>query len=389
MVLLPFDILMTLRLLVALLLATSSLLAAAPAAPASSAAAPFGHLPDGRAVTRYTLTGADGFAVELIDYGASIVSIRTPDRAGKIGDIALGFSDVRGYLESPAFFGSVVGRVANRIADARFTLDGKTYALAANNSPGELPCSLHGGNVGFDKVLWRATPCEVEGRPAVRFDYLSRDGDEGFPGNLAVSVTYSLTAERGLRLDYAATTDAPTPVALSNHAYFNLRGEGNGDILDHELTIRAEHYTPVNRGLIPTGELASVADTPLDFRTARRIGERINARDEQLGFGNGYDHNFAIDRRGTGLELVASVYEPTTGRVMEILSTEPGLQFYSGNFLDGKRIGKAGKPYGYREAFVLETQHFPNAVNEPRFSSPILRPGERYESSTVFRFSTR
>lgn len=379
---------MTFRLLLALLCAVASHSAAAPAsAPVGTAR--FGKLPDGRAVTRYTLAGARGFAVELIDYGASIVSIRTPDRVGKIGDVALGFSDLRGYLESPAFFGSVVGRVANRIADARFTLDGKTYALAANNSPGDMPCSLHGGNVGFDKVLWRATPCEVEGRPAVRFEYLSRDGEEGFPGNLAVNVTYSLTADNGLRLDYVATTDAPTPIALSNHAYFNLRGEGGGTILDHELTIHASRYTPVNKGLIPTGELAPVADTPFDFRTARRIGERIDASDEQLGFGGGYDHNFVIDRRGAGLELVASIYEPTTGRVMEILSAEPGLQFYSGNFLDGKRVGKAGRPYVYREAFVLETQHFPNSVNEPRFPSAVLRPGERYESSTVFRFSTR
>lgn len=374
---------MRFRLLVALLCAVPSLLAS------SVETAPFGKLPDGRAVTHYTLKGARGFAVELIDYGASIVSIRTPDRAGEIGDVVLGFSDLRGYLESPAFFGSVVGRVANRIAAARFTLDGKTYALAANNSPGDMPCSLHGGNVGFDKVLWRATPCEVEGRPAVRFEYLSRDGEEGFPGNLKVSVTYSLTADNGLRLDYAATTDAPTPIALSNHAYFNLRGEGEGTILDHELTAHASRYTPVNKGLIPTGELAPVAGTPFDFRTARRIGGRIAANDEQLGFGGGYDHNLVIDRRGAGLELVASVYEPTTGRVMEILSTEPGLQFYSGNFLDGKRVGKAGRPYAYREAFVLETQHFPNSVNEPRFPSTILRPGERYASSTVFRFSTR
>lgn len=375
---------MSFRFLVALLCAIPALVAA------PGEATPFGRLPDGREVTRYTLTGARGFTVELIDYGASIVSVRTPDRTGGIADVALGFSDLRGYLENPAFFGSVVGRVANRIAGASFSLDGKTYVLAANNSPGDVPCSLHGGVVGFDKVLWRGTPCVVENQPAVRFEYLSRDGDEGFPGNLAVSVTYSLTADKGLRIDYAATTDAPTPIALSNHAYFNLRGEGDGEILDHELTIRASRYTPVNNGLIPTGELASVEGTPFDFRTARRIGERIDAADPQIRFGGGYDHNFVIDRQGSaGLELVASVYEPTTGRVMEILSTEPGLQFYSGNFLDGKRVGKAGKPYAYRGALVLETQHFPNAVNEPHFPSVILRPGEGYESRTVFRFSAR
>ena len=252
-----------------------------------------------------------------------------------------------------------------------------------------MPCSLHGGNVGFDKVLWQAEPCEIGGLPAVRLRYLSKDGEEGYPGNLNVQVTYSMTADNGLRIDYEATTDATTPVNLSNHAYFNLRGEGNGTILDHELTFSASRYTPVNKGLIPTGEIAPVKGTPFDFTTSHRIGERINDADEQLKFGGGYDHNFALDRKGTALELAATIYEPTSGRVMELLTTEPGLQFYSGNFLDGAIIGKSGKPYVYRSAIVLESQHYPDSINQPKFPSTILRPGETYKSSTVFRFSTR
>jgi len=350
---------------------------------------PFGKLSDGRPVMLYTLTGPRGLVVEVMDYGASLVRILTPDRAGKIGDVTLGFSNFKDYAEKSPFFGSVVGRVANRIADARFTLDGKAYKLAANNSPGDMPCSLHGGNVGFDKVLWQAEPCEIGGLPAVRLRYLSKDGEEGYPGNLNVQVTYSMTADNGLRIGYEATTDATTPVNLSNHAYFNLRGEGNGTILDHELTFSASRYTPVNKGLIPTGEIAPVKGTPFDFTTSHRIGERINDADEQLKFGGGYDHNFALDRKGTALELAATVYEPTSGRVMELLTTEPGLQFYSGNFLDGAIVGKSGKPYVYRSAIVLESQHYPDSINQPKFPSTILRPGETYKSSTVFRFSTR
>ena len=350
---------------------------------------PFGQLADGRAVTLYTLTGPRGLVVEIMDYGASIVSIRTPDRTGKVADVSLGFSNFKDYAEKSPFFGSVVGRVANRIANARFALDGKTYVLAANNSPGDLPCSLHGGNVGFDKVIWHAEPSEMGGLPAVRLHYLSKDGEEGYPGNLNVQVVYSMTQDNGLRIDYEATTDAPTPVNLSNHAYFNLRGEGNGNILDHELTLNASGYTPVDKGLIPTGEINPVKGTPFDFTTPHRIGGRINDADEQLKFGGGYDHNFALDRKGTGLELAATVYEPTSGRVLELLSTEPGLQFYSGNFLDGGIVGKSGKPYPYRSAIVLETQHYPDSINQPKFPSTVLRPGETYKSATVFRFSTR
>ena len=350
---------------------------------------PFGKLADGRPVTLYTLTGPRGLVVEIMDYGASIVSLRTPDRTGKIADVVLGFSKIGDYTAKPAFLGAVVGRVANRIADARFTLDGKKYVLAANNSPGGVPCALHGGNVGFDKVLWSAEPCEIAGLPALRLHYLSKDGEEGYPGNLKVQVVYAMTPDNGLRIDYEATTDATTPVNLSNHAYFNLRGEGNGTILDHELAFQASRYTPVNQGLIPTGEINPVAGTPFDFTTPHRIGERINVTHEQLSLGGGYDHNFALDRKGPGLELAATVYEPTSGRVLEVLTTEPGLQFYSGNFLDGGLVGKSGKPYVYRSAIVLETQHYPDSINQPRFPTIVLRPGETYQSSTLFRFSTR
>lgn len=358
-------------------------------ADAPVAQKPFGKLSDGRPVTLYTLTGPRGLVVGVMDYGATVVSILTPDRAGKVADVVLGCSDVSGYIENRTYFGSIVGRVANRIAHARFTLEGKTYTLAANNSPGDVPCSLHGGNVGFDKVLWKAELCNIDGHPAVRLDYLSKDGEEGFPGNLRVRVVYAMTPDNGLRIDYEASTDAATPVNLSNHTYFNLRGEGDGDILDHELTLIASRYTPVDKGLIPTGAIDPVKETPFDFRTPHRIGERINVADEQLAFGRGYDHNFVIDRKGSGLELAASVCEPTSGRVLEVLTTEPGLQFYCGNFLDGSIVGKSGKPYLHRSAVVLETQHYPDSINQPNFPSIVLRPAAIYKSSTVFRFSTR
>jgi aldose 1-epimerase len=350
---------------------------------------PFGKLPDGSAVTLYTLRGPGGLVATVMDYGATVVGIQVPDRAGRPADVVLGFGSIEGYLKSRAFFGSVVGRVGNRTANARFELDGKNYVLAANNAPGGMPCSLHGGNVGFDKVLWQAEPTEVDGLPALRLHYLSKDGEEGFPGNLSVQVLYSVTRDNGLRIDYEATTDAATPVNLTNHTYFNLKGEGSGDALDHELTLNAKRFTPVNKGLIPTGELRAVAGTPFDFTTPHRLGERIGAADEQLTFGNGYDHNFVLDRKGPGLELAATVYEPATGRVMEVLTTEPGVQLYSGNFLDGTFIGKAGKPYIFRGTIVLETQHFPDSINQPAFPSIVLRPGEVYKTSTVFRFSAR
>jgi aldose 1-epimerase len=358
-------------------------------AAARVASRPFGHLPDGRPVMLYTLTGPHGLVVEIMDYGATIVSLRTPDRNGKLNNLVLGFPTLRDYLDKSPYFGSTLGRVANRIAHARFTLDGKTYRLAANNAPGGVPCSLHGGSVGFDKVLWSAEPADASNLPALRLDYLSKDGEEGYPGYLRVRVVYSLTQDNGLRIDYEAVTDAATPVNLSNHSYFNLRGEGAGTILDHELTLNAKRYTPVDQGLIPTGEIAPVAGTPFDFTAPHRIGERIDADHEQLRFGGGYDHNFVIDRKGPGPELAATVYEPASGRVLELLTTEPGLQFYSGNFLDGTLAGESGRPYLHRGAFALEAQHYPNAINEPAFPPIVLRPGQTYKSTSIFRFSTR
>lgn len=376
--------------LLKLILVMCSLACCASAASDAPTRKSFGRLPDGRETHLYTLRGEKGFQVEIADYGGTVVRLLAPDRNGKLADVVLGFSSVEPYPTQSPYFGALIGRVGNRIAHGKFTLDGKTYSLAKNNSPGDIGCSLHGGLVGFDKVIWQAEETKVDGRPALRLRYTSRDGEEGFPGELKTEVVYSLTADNGLRIDYWATTDKPTPVNLTNHTYFNLRGEGQGTILDHELTIHASHYTPVDAGLIPTGEIAPVAGTPFDFTSPHQIGKRIKQRDPQLAFGNGYDHNFVLDAT-TGGDLVsaATVYEPKSGRVLEVLTTEPGLQFYCGNFLDGKLTGKAGKPYAFRDAFCLETQHFPDSVNQPAFPPTILRPGKTYRSSTVYRFSTR
>ena len=348
----------------------------------------FGKMPDGQPVHLYTLKTA-GLEAEISDYGGTVVRLKVPDRDGKIADVALGFNSLEDYFTKSPFFGCIVGRVGNRIAGAKFTLDGKTYALAVNNSPGEMPCQLHGGLRGFDKVLWHAETISRDGRSALRLTHTSPDGDEGYPGNLKVEVVYSLTSDQGLRIDYTATTDKATPVNLTNHSYFNLRGEGQGTILDHELTLHAARYTPVNVGLIPTGALAPVAGTPFDFTQPHTIKERIDAPDEQIKFGLGYDHNFVVDGTPGELRSVATVHERTSGRTMEVLSTEPGVQFYSGNFLDGSAVGKSGAAYAYRTGLALETQHFPDSVNQPKFPSTILRPGSTYRSTTVYRFSTK
>jgi aldose 1-epimerase len=350
---------------------------------------PFGHLPDGRATQLYTLRGPDGFLVEITDFAGCVVRLLAPDRNGQLADVVLGFSDVAPYVSRSPFFGALIGRVGNRIAHGRFTLDGHTYTLAANNSPGGIPCHLHGGPLGFDKLLWQAEPTTHLGLPALRLTLNSRNGDEGYPGNLRVSVLYSITADRALRIDYSATTDAATPVNLTNHSYFNLRGEGRGTILDHQLEIFAPRYTPTNAGLIPTGELAPVAGTPFDFTAPHSIGSRIGVADTQLAHGLGYDHNFVLaDAPRTEPTLAARLTEPDSGRVLEVLTTEPGLQFYSGNFLDGSLVGKSGQPYAFRSGLCLETQHFPDAVNQPAFPSTILRPGQTYRTSTVYRFGT-
>lgn len=351
--------------------------------------APFGRLPDGRAATLFTLVNARGMRADITDYGAIIARLLVPDRAGQFDDVTLGYNSVEDYVKGSPYFGAVVGRVGNRIGDGRFALDGAHYALAKNNTPNGIPCHLHGGNVGFDKVLWTATAALDSGTPTLTLRYLSRDGEEGYPGNLDVTVRYTLTDDNVLRVDYAATTDRATPVNLCQHAYFNLKGEGRGDILDHELELNASRYTPVNPGMIPTGEIASVGGTPLDFTTPHRIGARIDAAHEQLRLAGGYDHNFVLDGPTRTLAFAARVREPDTGRVMEVWTEEPGVQFYAGNFLDGTNVGKSGATIVRRGGFCLETQHFPDAINHPTFPGTVLRPGGRYETSTEFRFSTR
>ena len=349
----------------------------------------FGKMPDGRLVHLYTLQNQTGFKAVISDYGGTVVSLFTPDRSGTLADVALGFSSLEDYFTKSPYFGCLVGRVGNRIAGAKFTLDGKTYTLAANNSPGGMPCSLHGGLRGFDKVLWTAESTTREGQPALKLRYISKDGEEGYPGTLTVDVLYSISKDNALRIDYTATTDKATPVNLTNHSYFNLRGEGDGTILDHEMTINASKITPVNAGLIPTGDLMPVAGTPFDFTRAHTIGERIGADDQQIKFGLGYDHNFVVDGTVGELRTAAVVHEPKSGRVMEVLTTEPGIQFYSGNFLDGSATGKSGRRYDYRTGFALETQHFPDSVNQPKFPSTILKPGGTYRSTTIYRFSAK
>lgn len=367
------------------------MLTALTTAAATDAALPqsFGRLPDGRETKLYTLRNASGFQVDITNYGGTIVRLLAPDRVGKLADVTLGFGSVEPYPKQSPYFGALIGRVGNRIAHGSFTLDGQTYTLAKNNTPGGIGCTLHGGLVGFDKVIWDAEPTTRDGQPALHLRYTSKDGEEGFPGTLEVEVLYTLTADNGLRIDYTASTDKATPVNLTNHAYFNLAGEGNGTILDHVLTVNAKHYTPVNAGLIPTGEIAPVAGTPFDFTTPHAIGERVNADHEQLRHGGGYDHNFVLDSQDGSLALAAHVLDPVSGRRMEILTTEPGLQFYCGNFLDGSLNGKSGGTYVHRGAIALETQHYPDSVNQPAFPNTVLRPGQTYRSTTVYRFSVQ
>jgi len=344
--------------------------------------APFGRLPDGRAVELYTLVNSHGIEVRVMTYGAIITVVKTPDRVGHIDDIALGFDSLAGYVGVHPYFGAVVGRYANRIAHGQFSLDGQTYHLALNNGPN----SLHGGRRGFDKVLWTAASFSSDSGAGVTLRYTSPAGEENYPGTLAVRVTYTLNARDELEVDYEATTDKATVVNVTQHSYWNLRGEGHGDILDHLVEIDASSYTPVDSTLIPTGEIASVAGTPFDFRTPTAVGARIGQPNEQLRFGGGYDHNFVLDRKESGLTHAARVVDPTSGRTLDVSTTEPGVQFYTGNFLDGTLVGKAGHAYVHRGALVLETQHFPDSPNHPNFPSTILRPGATFRSRTVFAF---
>jgi aldose 1-epimerase len=333
----------------------------------------------------YTLTNSKGMQVKITNYGAIITSIQVPDRDGKLADVALGYHHVENYINAvdKPYFGAVVGRYGNRIAKGSFTLNGETYSLAINNPPNH----LHGGIIGFDKVVWDAKLTQGDGWKGLELSYLAKDKEEGYPGNLKVTVTYQLTDDNELRVDYRATTDKATPVNLTQHTYFNLKGEGEGTILDHELMINAKTYTPIDAGSIPTGEMPPVAGTPFDFTTAKPIGRDINQQDQQLKHGLGYDHNFVLDKKAGELSLAARVHEPISGRIMEIHTTEPGIQFYCGNFLDGRLKGKSGKPYVHRGGFCLETQHYPDSPNQPNFPSTILEPGKEYKSTTIFKFS--
>ena len=348
--------------------------------------APFGRTADGRPVELFTLTNAHGIEVRLTNYGGIITSLRTPDRSGRFDDIVLGYDSLSGYLHDSEYFGAIVGRYGNRIAKGRFTLDGATYRLAVNNGPN----SLHGGIRGFDKVVWNGEPFRSNDTEGVALDYTSADMEEGYPGTLRTRVTYTLTDDNRLIVDYQATSDKPTPINLTQHSYWNLAGDGSRDILAHVLTINADSMTPVDTTLIPTGEISPVAGTPFDFRTPTPIGARIDQRQNmQIHYGGGYDHNFVLNRGGAAADSLvhaAHVAEPSTGRTLDIFTTEPGIQFYSGNFLDGTITGKAGHIYKYRYGLALETQHYPDSPNRPNFPSTILRPGQQYRSRTVFAF---
>jgi len=346
----------------------------------------FGKTGDGKQVDLYVLSNKNGVEVDITNFGAAVVSLKVPDRHGKTDDVVLGYDDLDGYLHDKSYFGATVGRYANRIAHGKFTLNGTTYTLAKNDGENH----LHGGVQGFNKVVWEAKDVSTADAAALQLNYLSKDGEEGYPGNLSVQVTYTLTNNNELKIDYAATTDKDTVLNLTHHSYFNLAGQGKGDILQHQLLLHASRFTPVDATLIPTGEIRSVKGTPLDFASATAIGSRIGQDDDQLKLGHGYDHNFVLDG-GTGGApvLAAQVYEPSSGRVMEVWTTQPGIQLYSGNFLNDTIRGKSGSTYQRRAAFCLETQHFPDSPNKPNFPSTILKVGGQFKSSTTYKFSSR
>lgn len=361
---------------------TMSTSAAATAQPASISRQEWGTTAEG-AVDRYLLSNGRGMRVGLLTYGGILQSLEVPDRHGDPANVVLGFDRLQGYLDNPGpYFGALIGRYGNRIAEGRFTLDQATHRLPINNGPN----SLHGGTAGFDKHLWSATPREQDGTVGLDLRYVSPNGEQGYPGTLTVDVRYTLTPDHELRLDYRATTDAPTVVNLTNHSYFNLAGEGSGDVYDHRLQLHASHFTPVDAGLIPTGRIAPVSDTPLDFRQPTPIGSRLRVGDTQLRYAGGYDHNWVLDRQDDGLAPAAWLTEPGSGRTLSVHTTEPGLQFYSGNFLDGTIAGTSGRLYRQGDGLALETQHFPDSPNQPEFPSTVLRPGQTYRSSTVLRF---
>ncbi len=346
--------------------------------------APFGQTASGKAVQVYTLTNEHGIQARIMTYGGTLVSLKTPDRNGKLADIVLGFDSVKPYVEGVPYYGALIGRYANRIANGRFTLDGKTYQLPKNDGPN----SLHGGDKGFDKRLWTAKPFETKEGPGLRLTYVSADGEEGYPGKLTTHVTYQLRNDNSLSIEYEATTTKPTPINLTNHSYFNLSGNPQNTILNDVLLINADKFTPINATMIPTGELQPVAGTPFDFRKPTVIGARINDNNEQLHYAHGYDDNWVLVKPHPDAMTTAAVLtDPGSGRVLEVKTTEPGIQFYTGNFQDGKPAGK-GTVYNYRTGLTLETQHFPDSPNQPSFPSTILRPGQTFKSHTVFIFRT-
>ena len=346
----------------------------------------FGKTTDGQSVDIYTLRNRRGMEARITNYGGIVVSLTAPDRDGKFADVVLGYNDLQTYMRPPfPYFGAIIGRYGNRIAKGRFTLNGVEYKLAVNNGENH----LHGGLKGFDKVVWTAHERKTAAGPALALNYVSKDGEEGYPGNLRVTVVYTLTNNNELKIDYTAATDQDTVINLTHHSYFNLAGEGNGDILGHRLVLRANSFIPTDAGSIPTGEIRNVAGTPFDFLKANSIGARINNDDEQLKFGNGYDHTWVINGRMGTLRPAAIVFEVNSGREMEVWTTEPGVQFYTGNFLDAAIIGKSGKPYPRRSGFCLETQHYPDSPNKPNFPTTTLRKGAVYRSTTIYRFSGR
>jgi aldose 1-epimerase len=346
----------------------------------------FGKTSDGQNIDLYTLRNAHGVEAKITNYGGILVSLKVPDRNGKFDDVVLGFNDLDTYLtKNDPYFGAIIGRYGNRIAKGRFTLNGVEYKLAVNNGENH----LHGGIKGFDKVVWTGREMKTKAGPAVVLTYLSKDGEEGYPGNLNVRVVYTLTNNNEIKMDYSATTDKDTVTNLTHHSYFNLAGEGNGDILNHLVTINANRFVPTDAGSIPTGELRSVAGTPFDFLKPVAIGARINQDDEQLKLGNGYDHTWVINGRAGTMRLAATAYEAGSGRMMQVWTTEPGVQFYTGNFLNGTLTGKSGKVYARRNGFCFETQHYPDSPNQPSFPTTTLRKGRTYKSTTIYRFSSR
>jgi aldose 1-epimerase len=365
------------------LAAFACLAGAAHAASDTVTSKPWGEV-GGKPVRLYTLTNSHGMIVKISNYGGIVNSVVVPDRKGQMGDVLLGYDDVQGYVKYPGpYFGALVGRYANRIAKGKFTLDGKHYTLAVNNGVN----SLHGGKVGFDKQIWKVTPIQTSRSAGLGLDLTSPDGQEGYPGTLKVHVVYTLTNDNALKIDYHATTNKDTVVNLTNHSYWNLKGAGNGSILDHQLTLNASRYTPIDPTSIPLGPLPRVAGTPFDFRTPHVIGARIDMPNTQLKNGAGYDHNWVVNHYGPGLAFAARVYSPASGRVLEVYTTQPGIQFYSGNFLDGTP-GKGGKPYKKRYGLALETQHYPDSPNQPQFPTTELKPGQVYHQVTIFKFST-